>query len=558
MKLRKGVLIISLVVIFLTTLIADNKRIIRLKSGAKAMVFPNLTTCTFDSGSTLTINGTFTIGTGTFTTINATTGNITNINAGASGTAGSFDLFPTTASKGKFSLTVNDQTGDTAVSIDVDAMGQATVFNLGDPGAAAVYLAASTLQLTLAEMDRLDGITAGTAYASKAVILGASKEINTITTAGITNLNVGADGTKGVFTVYPTTATNGSFVIDCTDQGAARTITLNLNAMGQSTTLNVADPGAAASYLMQSTAAITIAEADVLDAVTPGTAASSKAVVLGSSGEIATITTATITTGNIATVNATDLDLGLSAGGAGTLDIFPTGGTLGKLTVSATDSAGDTTTEITNASQAGARTYTIPDAGASANFMMLVASQAVAGTLTRADLTEEVLQIYGIPIYSLRQADLAAMGVSETAGDHYLSLNTDEITLFGEIANNETEVSISWFQFIIPPEYVAAGDFRVRVKHQSFGAGTDNGSTVDIAAFEQDGNGATGSDLSTTTAATAITKTSWATTDFIITAAGLVAGDIVNIKLTTTVIENASSDLQAELDGLAILLDIKG
>jgi len=171
-----------------------------------------------------------------------------------------------------------------------------------------------------------------------------------------------------------------------------------------------------------------------------------------------------------------------------------------------------------------------------------------------------VLQIYGIPIYTLRAADLDNMGIAETAGDHYLLLTTDELTLVSEISNNESETSISWFQFVIPPEYVAAGDFRIRVKHQLFGAGTDGagGSTVDIAAFEQDGNGGTGSDLSTTTAATTITKGSWATTDFIITAAGLVAGDIINVKLTTLVVENATANLQAELDGLAILLDIKG
>lgn len=39
-----------------------------------------------------------------------------------------------------------------------------------------------------AEVGYLDGVTAGTATASKAVVLGASKEIATITTATITNL----------------------------------------------------------------------------------------------------------------------------------------------------------------------------------------------------------------------------------------------------------------------------------------------------------------------------------------------------------------------------------
>lgn len=71
----------------------------------------------------------------------------------------------------------------------------------------------------------------------------------------------------------------------------------------------------------------------------------------------------------------TNLDLGLSAGGAGSLDIFPTGGSFGKLSFVAADSGGNTTTTITNASQGGVRTYTIPDAGASTSFLMAVGGQ---------------------------------------------------------------------------------------------------------------------------------------------------------------------------------------
>ncbi len=66
----------------------------------------------------------------------------------------------------------------------------------------------------------------------------------------------------------------------------------------------------------------------------------------------------------------TNLDLG-APGQAGTLDVYPSTDNKGKLLLVAADSAGDTTTTITNASQAAARTYTIPDAGAStAAFVM--------------------------------------------------------------------------------------------------------------------------------------------------------------------------------------------
>lgn len=54
----------------------------------------------------------------------------------------------------------------------------------------------------------------------------------------------------------------------------------------------------------------------------------------------------------------------------------------GTLAIKAAASAGNTQTLITNASQAAARTYTIPDAGADANFLMSQGNQTIAGTKT--------------------------------------------------------------------------------------------------------------------------------------------------------------------------------
>ena len=77
----------------------------------------------------------------------------------------------------------------------------------------------------------------------------------------------------------------------------------------------------------------------------------------------------------------TNLDLGAS-GQLGTLDLFPPTASKGKVQVKAADSAGDTTTTITNASQAAARTYTIPDAGADADFVMDEVAQTLGGVKT--------------------------------------------------------------------------------------------------------------------------------------------------------------------------------
>src|SRR5688572_11986604 len=42
---------------------------------------------------------------------------VTNLDAGASGTAGSVDVFPTTAAKGKLAITCTDQDTDATVSL---------------------------------------------------------------------------------------------------------------------------------------------------------------------------------------------------------------------------------------------------------------------------------------------------------------------------------------------------------------------------------------------------------------------------------------------------------
>lgn len=85
------------------------------------------------------------------------------------------------------------------------------------------------------------------------------------------------------------------------------------------------------------------------------------------------------------TVSGGDIDAGAS-GTAGTVDIFPSTASKGKTQFTATDNTGDTTTTITNAAQATTRTYTIPDALASAQFI-LGAQAAVARTATADGLT---------------------------------------------------------------------------------------------------------------------------------------------------------------------------
>ena len=186
---------------------------------------------------------------------------------------------------------------------------------------------------------------------------------------------------------------------------------------------------------------------------------------------------------------------------------------------------------------------------------------ATAGVL-RTQLAEDALQPYPVPLTSLRAADLGALVVSETAGDHYIVVSTADIILRGEVADDETEASVSYFQIPLPPGYVAAGDVTITVTSKTAvvaAGGATNGSTIDLEVFEiNQTTGAAGSDIGAT-AAQAINGTAAADT-FTVTATNLVAGDILNVRLTTSVIENDGSTgtIQAEVYSIVLKADIKG
>lgn len=84
----------------------------------------------------------------------------TNLDAGASGTAGTLDVFPTTASKGKLAISCTDQTGDTTVSLVAGAMAAARTITIADPLAAANVMLG--VQTSTARTATADGLTTGT------------------------------------------------------------------------------------------------------------------------------------------------------------------------------------------------------------------------------------------------------------------------------------------------------------------------------------------------------------------------------------------------------------
>ncbi len=164
--------------------------------------------------------------------------------------------------------------------------------------------------------------------------------------------------------------TDALIIIAAANAAAANTMTVTNAALGQASVLTIPDPGAATANF-------------VLDSGTNASATFTAATITTLTG-----TTANVTTVNTTSTNATNIDAGAS-GTAGSLDVYPTTAASGKIALVAADNAGDTTTTITNASQAGARTYTLPDAGASASFAMLATAQTAVIGSTQAELDNQ-------------------------------------------------------------------------------------------------------------------------------------------------------------------------
>lgn len=128
------------------------------------------------------------------------------------------------------------------------------------------YFGISTI--TPAEFATIDGITPGTALASKALVLNSSKGIATITsatittltstTANVTTLNAGADAAAGTVNSFPATTASGKLILAAVNSAGAFNTTISNASMGQSTVVSVPDPGSATANFVLDKATATI------------------------------------------------------------------------------------------------------------------------------------------------------------------------------------------------------------------------------------------------------------------------------------------------------------
>jgi hypothetical protein len=191
----------------------------------------------------------------------------------------------------------------------------------------------------------------------------------------------------------------------------------------------------------------------------------------------------------------------------------------------------------------------------------LQSGATLTASIARANLAEDALQTYGTSVGDLRSTTGIPLTVAETAGNFNVNVSANVILAQGEITDNETEVSVTQFQFTLPPEYVAGGDVQVFIpcKVVKTAAAVDNGSTIDVSAYYQMGQ-SVGADLVTTAAQTFAAVDQSYSKWFVVNPATLTPGMTLNIVVTSSIIDSeaGAGTLRFNMDAPYLKLDIKG
>ena len=142
---------------------------------------------------------------------------------------------------------------------------------------------------------------------------------------------------------------------------------------------------------------------------------------------------------------------------------------------------------------------------------------------------------------AFKGADGAVLALSETAGDFFRNVGTNQWLIDGEATVNETEASVGLFSVVLPENYVSGGTISIVISALVVLAGdaaNDPTSTIDCTLLKvTKATGAVGADLVTTAAQTL--ATAGADYTFVVTPTGLVAGDKLTGAVTTSVVETA-------------------
>lgn len=184
---------------------------------------------------------------------------------------------------------------------------------------------------------------------------------------------------------------------------------------------------------------------------------------------------------------------------------------------------------------------------------------------TRATILEqESNAIFPVNLTSLRVWDAIQTNLPGTAASDDLAIsggtfgtNAPVITA-GDLKAAGATTRYARFQVALPECYEAGQTVQLSVSAGMVTTVADTSCTLDAVVYKIDKEGGVGSDLCTT-AATTINSLTFASVAFSITAGGLSAGDVLDIRLAIACTDGATGTaVTPTIGGIDLLCDIRG
>lgn len=185
-------------------------------------------------------------------------------------------------------------------------------------------------------------------------------------------------------------------------------------------------------------------------------------------------------------------------------------------------------------------------------------------SIARSGLTQDANQVFSVPLSAFRVWDAIATNLPGTSANDDLGLaggtfGTDGPKLTtGDLKAAGATTRYARAQLRLPPEYDDGETVTLRISGGMETTVSDTTATVDVEAYKVDREGSVGSDICAT-AATTINSLTFANVDFTITATGLAAGDLLDVRIAVAVNDAATGTaVIASLGAVELLLDIRG
>ncbi len=186
--------------------------------------------------------------------------------------------------------------------------------------------------------------------------------------------------------------------------------------------------------------------------------------------------------------------------------------------------------------------------------------------LPRSALAQDNLAVYSIPhtawvVWNTGQP-LPAAGANDDLGLVIGAFATGSPTLQTQDHQNAGAAQLNYarLQLWLPAEYVDGQTVIMRLHSGMLTNVADQAASIDLQAYLSDGEGGIGSDICDTAAiTTAFNNVTLDDHDFVITPATLVAGSMLDVRVATSVDDDATgAAVIAKIGATYLLCDVKG